>query len=143
MSIMREVPIQSVEGGTFRHADMGRGCDFEAAAHHRAVQHCDHRHFAELNGFEGAMPGPRMLDAGKNVALGKLGEIEAGAEMLAFAGEHDSADLVRQRREEGADAVHHLIVESIAFRRAIEPQHRDRAMTLRLQGRRQVGKFGW
>ena len=84
-----------------------------------------------------------MLHAGKNVALGELGEIEAGAEMLAFAGQHDGADVVRQRREEGVDAVHHLIVERIAFGGAIEPQHRDRAVALRLQGRRQVGEFGW
>ena len=30
----------------------------------------------------------------------ELGEIEPGAEMLAFAGQHDRADLIRQRREE-------------------------------------------
>ncbi len=33
-----------------------------------------------------------MGDAGENIALGKLGEIEAGGKMLAFAGQHDGAD---------------------------------------------------
>ncbi len=122
---------------------MGRGGEFEAAAHHRSVQHGDHRHLAELDGFERAMPGPRVLDAGIDVALGQLGEIEPGAEMLALRGQDDGADIVRQRREEAADAAYRLVVERVAFCRTIEPQHRDCTMPLRLQGRRQIGKFGW
>ena len=121
---------------------MRRGGEFEAAAHHRAVQHGDDRHLAELDGFERAMPGSRVLDAGIDVALGQLGEIEPGAEMLALRGHDDGADIVRQRCEETADAAHRLVVERVAFCRAIEPQHGDRAMPLGLQGRRQIGKFG-
>ena len=54
-----------------------------------------------------------------DVALGELAEIEAGAEMLAVAGEHDGLDVVRQRREERLDAEHGRVVEGVAlFRRA-------------------------
>ena len=38
--------------------------------------------------------------------------------MLAFAGNDDGADVVRQRREEGLDAEHRRIVERVAFLRA-------------------------
>ncbi len=79
-----------------------------------------------------------MRDAGKSIALGKLGQIEAGGKMLAFAGQNDGADPLRQRREEGFDAGHHAIVERIAFVGAVEPQHRDRAMPFRPQSRRQI-----
>ncbi len=60
-----------------------------------------------------------MLDAGIDVALGEFGEIEAGGEMLALAGEHHGADAVGQRGEERLDARHGRIVERVAlFRRA-------------------------
>ena len=90
---------QRVERRALRDADVGRGGKFEPAADHRAVQHGDDRHLAELDALEGAMPGARMLDAGEHVALGQLGQIEAGAEMLAVAGEHDGADAVGQREK--------------------------------------------
>ena len=91
---------QRVERGALGDADMRRGGKFEAAADHRAVQHGDDRHRAELDALERAMPGARMLDAGEGVALGQFGQIEPGAEMIAFAGQHDGADIVRQRSEE-------------------------------------------
>ena len=56
-----------------------------------------------------------MLDAGKDVALGQFGQIEPGAEMIAFAGEHHGADIVRQRAEERLDAAHRRIVERVAL----------------------------
>ena len=111
---------------------MGRGGEFETAADHRAMQHGDHRHFAELDALEGAMPGPRVFDAGKNVALDELGQIEAGAEMLAVAGEHDGADIAPAAHVKKAPMPRTVwIVERVAFCRAIEPQHRDRAAPLR------------
>ena len=61
----------------FRHADMHRGGKLQPAADHRAVQHGDDRHFAELNAFERTMPRARMRDAAEDVALFKLGEVEA------------------------------------------------------------------
>ena len=80
----------------FRHADMHRGRKLQPAADHRAVQHGDDRHFAELNAFERTMPRTRMRDAAEHVALFKLGEVEAGAEMIAVAGQHDGANFGRQ-----------------------------------------------
>ena len=112
---------------------MRRGGKLEPAADHRAVQHRDDRHAAELDALEGAMPGPRMLDAGEGVALGQFGQIEPGAEMLALAGEHDGADVLRQRAEESLDAAHGRIVERVALLARDEPQHRDRAVALGLQ----------
>jgi hypothetical protein len=83
-----------------------------------------------------------MHEAREGIALGKLGQVEPGAEMLALAGEHDGADVLRQHSEEALDAVHGRIVENVAFCRAREFEHSDRAMPLCLQGRRQIGEFG-
>ena len=48
-----------------------------------------------------------------------------------------------ERAKNSLDAAYHRIVERIALGGTIEPQYRDWAMALRLQGRRQVGEFGW
>ena len=83
MSIMRAVPIkarqahraaaadedaaaafgQRVIGRALRDADVRGGRELEPAADHGAVQHRDHRHLAELDVLEGAMPAARMRDA--------------------------------------------------------------------------------
>ena len=72
-----------------------------------------------------------MFDAAEDVALFKLGEVQPGAEMLAVAGEHDGADIVRQRVEERLDALHGRVVERIAFLRAMQPQHGDSRRAVR------------
>jgi hypothetical protein len=64
---------------------MRRRGEFEPAADHRTVQHRDHRHAAEFDAVEGAMPGPRMRNPGNGRAIDQFGQIEPGAEMLAFA----------------------------------------------------------
>ena len=83
-----------------------------------------------------------MLDAGRHVALGQFGEIEAGAEIVAFAGQHHGADAVRDRGEERLDAEHGRIIERIALFRTRQLEHRDRALPLGAQRRRQGGEFG-
>ena len=121
---------------------MARRSDFKATADHRAMQHGDHRHLAELDLLEDAMPEAGVLDAGCHVALGQFGEIEAGAEIVAFAGQHHGADTVRDRREERFDAEHGGIVERVALLRTHELEDCDCALPLGAQRRRQVGEFG-
>ena len=82
-----------------------------------------------------------MRDAGDGIALDELGEIEPGAEMIAFAVKHDGADVVGQCGEKRLDARHHRVVECVAFGGAIKPQNGDRAMPFGLQARRQIGKW--
>ena len=106
------------------------------------MQHGDHRHLAEFDLLEDAMPEARVLDAGCHVAFGQFGEIEAGAEIVAVAGQHHGADAVRDRREERLDAEHGGIVERVALFRTRQLEHRDRAVPLGAQRRRQVGEFG-
>src|SRR5690242_8695426 len=80
-----------------------------------------------------------MGDAAEYVTLFQLGEIEAGAEMLAVAGEHDRADVRRQRLEERYHALHQRVVQRIALLGAMQPEDRDRAALLDAKGRRKIG----
>ena len=82
-----------------------------------------------------------MLDAGGNVAFGQFGKIEAGAEMLAVAGEHRGADAVGDRGEEFFNARDSGVVKRVAFFRSRQRQDRDCAVPFRAQRRRQSGKF--
>ena len=129
---------QRVVGRAFGHADMHRGGELQSAADHRAVQHGDHRHLAELNALEGAVPGARMRDAAEHVALFQLGEVEAGAEMLAVAGQHHGANFGRQGVEERHHALHQRVVERIALLGPMQPQDRDRAALLGAERRRKI-----
>ena len=56
-----------------------------------------------------------MRDAAEHVALFKLGEVEAGAEMIAVAGQHDGANFGRQIAEERHDALHQRVVQRITL----------------------------
>ena len=76
------------------------------------------------------MPAAGMCDALGNVAGGELGEIEAGAEMLTLAGQHDGFDRVRQRGKERLDARHGRIVDRIALLRPRQEQNGDLAPAL-------------
>ena len=129
---------QCVIGGGLRHPDMACGRDFEPAADHRAVQHRHHRSLAELDALEGAMPAARMRDALRDVAGGELAEIEAGAEMVALAGEHHGLDGVRQRGKERLDAEHGRVVDGVALFRARKEEHGDVAAALGLERARQL-----
>ena len=130
---------QRVIGRALGDAHMARRRELQPAADHRAMQHRDHRHLAELDLVEHAMPHPRMLDAFGDVALGQFAEVEAGGEMLALAVEHDGLDVVRQRREEGLDAENDGVVERVALLRPRQAQDRDVAPPL---GRQRGWQFG-
>ena len=91
---------------------MACGGKLEPAADHRAVQHRHHRHLAEFESLEHAMPMREWCDAFGGVALGQFAQIEAGGEMLALAVQHDGLDVVRQRREEGLDAADGRVVDA-------------------------------
>ncbi len=80
-----------------------------------------------------------MLDRFGEAACGQFAEIEAGGEMLAFAVEHDDADILGEALEENFEAEHGRIVQRVALARAGKPQQRNRAAPLRGQRRRQVG----
>ena len=82
-----------------------------------------------------------MRDAGERIALDKLGQVEAGAEMIARATEDDGANVLRHRREKRLDARYHRVVERVAFDSAIKLQNSDRAMPFGLQAPRQIGKW--
>ena len=84
------------------------------------------------------MPAARMRDALRDVAGGELAEIEARAEMLAFAGEHDRLDGIRQRGKERLDAGHGRVVDGIALFRARKEEHGDVAAALGLERARQL-----
>jgi hypothetical protein len=101
---------QRIVGRTLRHADVDGGRKLEPAADDRAMQHGDHRHLAELDAVERAMPGARMRDAAEDVALLEFGEVKPGAEMFTIAGKHDRADVIRQRIKKRHHALHEGIV---------------------------------
>ena len=124
---------QRVIGRALGHAHMRGGGQFQPAADHRAMQHGDHRHLAELDLLEGAVPEPGMGDALGDVVLLEFAEIEAGGEMLALAMQQHGADAVRQRGEEGLDAENGLVVERIALVRTRQPQHGDLALPLGIE----------
>ena len=66
-----------------------------------------------------------MRDAAEHVALFKLGEIEAGAEMFALSGQHDGAHVGRQGVKERHHALHERIVQRIALLGTMQPQDCD------------------
>ena len=113
---------QAVEGARLGDAHVAGARQLQAAADHGAVQDRDHRHPAELDLVERRMPGARMQDAFGDAALRELGEVEAGAEVLALAAEHDRAHGFGQVDEGGVQLRHQRVVDRVALGRAIQAQ---------------------
>ena len=128
---------ERVVGGVLRHPDVAGRRDFQPAADHGAVQHRDHRDLAELDVLECAMPAARMRDALRDVARAQFAEIEARAEMVAFARQHDGFDPVRHAGEERLDTEHRGVVDGVALFRTRQEQNRDVAVAFRLERPRQ------
>jgi hypothetical protein len=101
------------------------------------VQHRDHRHLAEFDALEGAMPAARMGYALRGAAFGKLGEIEARTEMVTLAGDDDCPDRLRQCGEERLYSEHGRIVDGIALLRTRERENGDIVAALGLERGRQ------
>src|SRR5262245_10040877 len=78
-----------------------------------------------------------MGDARRNVAFAELAEVEAGAEVLAFAVEHHRLDAVGQRGEERLDAEHGRVVDGVALLRPGQRENGDLALALGLERPRQ------
>ena len=128
---------QRVVGRSLSHSDVARRGEFEPAAHHRAMQHGHHRHLAELNAVESAVPGTRMRDALRDVALGEFAQIKPGGEMLALRRQHHRLDCTGKCVEERLDSENGRIVERIALVRARQRQERNIVAAFGAQRRRQ------
>jgi hypothetical protein len=129
---------QRIIGRALSDPDMARGSEFEAAAHHRAMEHGQHRRPAELEALEGAMPGLRVRDPSRDVALGQLGQIEPGAEMLALAVDDDGFDAVGHGGEEVLNALNGGVVKRVALVGAREAQHANGLVPLEVKRRRKL-----
>ena len=71
---------QAVEGALLGDADVAARGQLEAAADHRAMQHRDHRHAAELDLLERRVPGARMHDAFGDAALAESSDRSSPAQ---------------------------------------------------------------
>ncbi len=76
---------QRVERIALGDAHMRRRRQFQSATDHGAMQDGDHRHAAELHAIESAVPGSRMRDPVEGLAIDQFGQVEPGAEIIAFA----------------------------------------------------------
>jgi hypothetical protein len=112
---------------------VARRGELEAAADDGALQHGDHRDAAELDLLERGVPRARMDDAFGDAALGDLGEIEAGAEVIAFAAQHDGARRLGQVDEGGVDLRDERIADRVAFVRPVQTHMQDCACRLDAQ----------
>jgi hypothetical protein len=118
---------------------VGRRSEFEPAADDRAVHRGHDRRATELDRLERPVPHARMQHALERVeGFSDLGEVETGGEMLALAGEHDRANILRQPGEEGLDSEHGHVVESVALFRAGELEMRDGPAARRPERSREV-----
>ena len=135
---------QAVERARLGDADVaGRG-ELEAAADDRAVQHRDDRHAAELDLLERGVPRARMDDAFGDAALGDLGEVEAGAEVIAFAAQDDRARRLGQVDEGRVQLRDERIADGVALLRPVQAhvQHRARRLDVQQVERLQDGGKG-
>src|SRR5699024_11352820 len=71
-------------------------------------------------------------------AVGHLGQVEAGAEVLTGRGQHDRRDALGWMGEELAEAADRLIVKGIAFGRTVEGEDADLAVASEAEGVREV-----
>src|SRR5262249_2671259 len=135
---------ERVIGRALRDPDMARRRELEAAAHDRAMEHRHHRHPAELDALEGAMPGSRMRDPGRDVALAQLGKVEPGAELLALAVDDDSFDAIGHCGEQMFYSPDGIVIERVTLVLACQTKDRNGVAPLEPQGGgkldRQIGR---
>src|SRR5579871_1876115 len=133
---------EGVVGRALGDPDMACSGELEAAAYDRAMKNRHHRRPAELYALESAMPGPRMRNPGRDVALCEFGEIEPGAEMLALAVDDDGFDVVGDGREEVLNALNGGVVQRVALVRATQAEDANRAVLLEVErGRKLIASF--
>jgi hypothetical protein len=124
---------QRVEGGRVGHADVAGRRELQPAAHHRAVQGGDDGDRPVLHLLQRRVPHARVVHAGAGIALLQLGQVEAGAKVLAFTVEHDRAHRIGQALERVPDAKDERIAQRVALGRAREAQDRDGAAQFELE----------
>jgi hypothetical protein len=104
--------------GDFRQAELGAFLRdtvvagdgrLDAAAHHRAMQRCHHRHRAVLDQAQ------HLVVAGLEDACLEFAHVAAGKKGLAGAGQHDAlhGGVAAQRREGGLEAGAHLARQGV------------------------------
>ena len=109
---------------------MGRRRKLQAAADDRAVQRGDERDRAARDDVEHGVPGviallarPRRLHV-----LQQFFEIEAGGKIHAVAEDHARVGLVAGAHDGVAQLHDDVVVDGVAFLRAVQPDQRDRAV---------------
>ena len=106
---------------------------FEPAADHGAVQRRDHRHRAVLHLLQRRVPHARMLQACAGVALLQLRQVEAGAEMRAFAVDHGGAHRGGQLLEGVAQREDQCVGQRVALGRRVQADDGDVAVEFELE----------
>ena len=97
----------------------------------------NHRHRAVLNAFHGGVPHARVVQACGGITFTQCVEIQACAEMVAFAIEHGGADALGQVLKQIAQCQDEVVAECVALGVALcqtdQCDFRLRATALELQ----------
>jgi hypothetical protein len=117
---------QAVVGAALGDADVRRGGELEPAADHRAVQHGDDRHAAELDRVERRMPVREwMIDSATSRSCSS--ERSRPAQKCSPSPLSTTArDLGRQVDEGSVQRRHQRIVDRVALGRTVETDVQDR-----------------
>src|SRR3712207_2764730 len=94
------------------------------------------------NLLEHPVPHLRVAHDAEGIAVLVLGEVEAGAEVLAVAGQHHGLGSRRRRLEEFFEARDQGVIDGIALSRPVEAHDRDRAALLDRKVRQHGGTRG-
>jgi len=104
---------------------VGGAGQFQAATDHGAVQRSDHRHTAVLHGVERDVPVARVVHAFTGIAFLEFGQVQASAEVFAFAVNHGSLGLGRQVLEGVTNGFDQRIGQRVALGRTAQGDHGD------------------
>ena len=80
------------------------------------------------------MPHPRVRHARQGVPLGHLGEVQAGAEVVALGVQHDRADLGGQVGEDALQAEDGAVGQGVPLGGAAQGDDADGTLTTQRQG---------
>jgi len=116
------------ESGFVRHPDVAGGGQLHAAAHTGAVDGGHDRAQSLFHHVEDAVPLARVVQTFHAGAATDLAEVQAGAEMVALAGDHDRAAALRQGQEGLLQFEDHAVGDGIALGGPLDADVRDRAV---------------
>ena len=115
---------------------MRRRGQFQPAAHDGALHRRDNRQPAILDQVECAVPVAGNIERLVDIAFLVLGEVEAGAEMIAVRPQHDGERFAGRRAEETVDVLDQRFVDRISFLGTVQRQDGNTAAHLEVD---QVG----